>query len=111
MTVFVLPMIGALLAGVVLVLTVTGANGAPQEAAGAAIAIGLAVIPYVFARSVEKLTHVETGAEREERMHRIADKRAWNWSRRPSTWKERAALLFVLIAGLAAAILWTLPRK
>lgn len=52
---WVLALLGALLAAFVLVVMVAGANGAPQEAAGAAIAAAIAVIPYVFARAVEAL--------------------------------------------------------
>ena len=43
------------IAALVLVVGTAGANGAPQEAAAAAMAIGLAVIPYVFSRCVEKI--------------------------------------------------------
>lgn len=48
--------IACLIAGLVLFQTLAGASGAPQEAAGAAIACAIAIIPYVFARSVEKLS-------------------------------------------------------
>jgi hypothetical protein len=34
-------------------LAVTGAEGAPQQAAGAAIACAMAVVPYVIARAAE----------------------------------------------------------
>jgi len=40
---------GALL----LILTLVSSQSAPQQAAGAAMAIGLAVIPYVFGRCVQ----------------------------------------------------------
>jgi hypothetical protein len=43
--------LGSLLGGVVLLISIASAKGAPQEAAGAAIALCLAVIPYCFARS------------------------------------------------------------
>lgn len=42
--------VGALLLG----FGVAGANGAPQEAAVAAVAIGCAVIPYCMARAVDE---------------------------------------------------------
>lgn len=45
----------SLIAGFVLVAGVTAANGAPQEASAAAIAIAVAVIPYVLARAWEGL--------------------------------------------------------
>ena len=48
-------LIMSLLAMVVFVVGVAGASGAPQEASAAAIAIGLAVIPYVLSRCLEKL--------------------------------------------------------
>lgn len=48
--------IAALVAGLILAVTVSQADSAPQEAAGAAMAVGIAVIPYVFARSVEAIS-------------------------------------------------------
>ncbi|WP_092000077.1 hypothetical protein [Polaromonas sp. OV174] len=45
--------IGAVLGAIVLVIGFAGAKGAPQEAAVAALAIALAVIPYVLARCVQ----------------------------------------------------------
>jgi hypothetical protein len=47
--------IASVLGGLTLFLTVGDANGAPQEAAGAAIAVALAVIPYCFARALSEL--------------------------------------------------------
>lgn len=52
---WVVALLGALLAAGALVLTVLIASGAPQQAAGAAIACALAVIPYVLARAVESI--------------------------------------------------------
>lgn len=49
-------MFGAICGGITLVGTFLGANGAPQEAAGAAIACALCVIPYVLARSLEGMS-------------------------------------------------------
>lgn len=46
-------LLASVLAGLVLVASVVGAKGAPQEAAGAAIALCVAVIPYVFTRAIE----------------------------------------------------------
>ncbi len=47
--------IGAIAGGVILAMTFLAAKSAPQEAAGAALAIGVAVLPYVLARSFEKI--------------------------------------------------------
>ena len=52
---WVLSTIGAILGVAILGLTCASAISAPQEAAGAAIAVGLAVIPYVLARSMDEL--------------------------------------------------------
>lgn len=46
---------GAILAGLILIASVLLASNAPQQAAGAAIACAVAVIPYVFARAAEGL--------------------------------------------------------
>ena len=47
------------IAAVVLFLTLGSANGAPQEAAGAAIALAICVIPYVFTRACQAFTEME----------------------------------------------------
>jgi magnesium-transporting ATPase (P-type) len=52
--------IGVLIGTYVFVVTLTKSNGAPQEAAGAAIALCFVVIPYVLARAVEKLEFKST---------------------------------------------------
>ena len=49
-------LLGALAGGAFLVLGLLTAQGAPQQAAAGAIGAGLAVVPYVLARSVEELT-------------------------------------------------------
>ena len=41
--------------GGVLLVASFGASGAPQQAAGAAIAIGLSVIPYVISRANQEI--------------------------------------------------------
>lgn len=56
---FVFSLLGALFGGIMLLSTFFSAESAPQQAAGAAIAIGLAVIPYCLARSLEKIQQVE----------------------------------------------------
>jgi len=43
---------GAAVGGTFVVFALTGAESAPQEAAGAAIGIAIAVIPYVIARAM-----------------------------------------------------------
>jgi hypothetical protein len=59
------PIIGALLGSLVFLLTLASATGAPQEAAGHAMAIALAVIPYVLVRAVYFMTEtrveIDTG--------------------------------------------------
>jgi hypothetical protein len=57
---YVIALLASLLAGLILVLGLVTANGAPQESAVAAIAVAVAVIPYVFARAVEKLGKPES---------------------------------------------------
>src|SRR5258708_4285824 len=51
--VHILTILGALFGGVRLIDTLMKANTAPQQAAGAALAAAIAVIPYCFARAVE----------------------------------------------------------
>lgn len=51
--------LAACFAGVVLFLTVSSANGAFQEAAGAAIALAICVIPYVFTRACQAFTEMD----------------------------------------------------
>lgn len=42
-----------MLAAAVLLFTAVGSGSAPQQAAGAALACGLAIIPYVFSRCIQ----------------------------------------------------------
>jgi len=49
----ILTIIGCLCGGFTLVNTFITANGAPQEGAGAAIAVAFVVIPYCFVRAIE----------------------------------------------------------
>jgi hypothetical protein len=53
--VFLLPIGGAILGGLFGFFGFRTANGAPQQGASAAMACMLAVVPYVFARSVAGL--------------------------------------------------------
>ena len=50
---YIVTLISSAMGGLVLVIGSMRANSAPQEAAAAAMGIGLAVIPYVFARCVQ----------------------------------------------------------
>ena len=49
----------ACIAGALLFLTFKTANGAPQEASGAAIALAICIIPYVFTRACQAFTEME----------------------------------------------------
>jgi len=51
-----LSLLGALAGGLFAVVTIPLASGAPQEAAGAAMACALAIVPYVLARSWEEVS-------------------------------------------------------
>lgn len=53
---YVIAIIGAILGGITFVFGTVFASGAPQQAAVAAMAVALAVIPYVLARSVQIIT-------------------------------------------------------
>jgi hypothetical protein len=53
---WIITILACIVAGFLFVVTVSQSNGAPQEAAGAAMACALAIIPYVFARAIEKLS-------------------------------------------------------
>lgn len=49
----VIPILGSIADGIVLPFGFIGAQSAPQEAASAALAIALALIPYVFFRALQ----------------------------------------------------------
>ena len=53
--IWILPLIGSIIAGIVFGIGVLLSNGAPQECAVSAIALCLAILPYSFARSVSEL--------------------------------------------------------
>ena len=63
--VWVLVLFSTIAAGGVFLVTLSSAKSAPQEAAGMAIAVALAVIPYVFARSLEGIRHADDRPERQ----------------------------------------------
>jgi hypothetical protein len=54
---YILTIIGTLIGGTILLFTLL-ADSAPQQGAGAAMAVAWAVIPYCFARAVEKIGQV-----------------------------------------------------
>ena len=58
--------LGSIIGAFVVLVGVAGANGAPQEAAAAAIGISFAVIPYCLARA-----SAELGAKPAERSPRV----------------------------------------
>lgn len=47
---------GVAVGGFILVTALLGSNGAPQEAAGAALGCGFAILPYVLARAFDEIT-------------------------------------------------------
>src|SRR5687768_10652684 len=53
---WILSAVGSLVGGIILILGLSTSQGAPQEAAVAAIAVAVAVLPYVLARSAAELT-------------------------------------------------------
>lgn len=57
-----LTIIGSVLGGLVSVVGVLAATGAPQEAAAAAIGVACAVIPYCLARAVSEISDSSTSA-------------------------------------------------
>ena len=64
--------VGSVLGGIVLVLGFVTAKGAPQEAAIAALAIALAVLPYVFYRVLQLNSEVNKAKKfREEVLLRL----------------------------------------
>ena len=46
-------LIATIISAFIMFVVVASANGAPQEAAGAAIAVAVSVIPYIFARACD----------------------------------------------------------
>lgn len=46
--------VAAILAALVLFVTESSATGAPQEAAGAALALGIAIIPYCISSTMQR---------------------------------------------------------
>ena len=67
----IIALLGAVAGGFTLFATFGAAKGAPQEAAGAALALAFAVIPYVFARAVQIVIERK---ERSEYQARVIDR-------------------------------------
>ena len=57
-----LTIVGAIIGGFILVFGVTFSNGAPQEAAVAAIAVAVAVLPYCLARAAHEISSINARA-------------------------------------------------
>ncbi|HPJ36692.1 MAG TPA: hypothetical protein PK358_17785 [Spirochaetota bacterium] len=52
---WILTIVFSILGALLFVGTIASSNGAPQEAAGSAMALCLAVIPYVLSRAVSEI--------------------------------------------------------
>lgn len=68
---FSLSSLGAVGGALLLAFTLVSSQSAPQQAAGAALALGLAVIPYVFSRCIQI---VVSETNRREENQRLIDK-------------------------------------
>lgn len=60
---WIITLLAACIAGAVLFITLTASSGAPQEAAGAAIALAVCVIPYVFTRACQAFAEMQRQRE------------------------------------------------
>ena len=70
--IWIAPLLGAILGGIEL-LALGGAESAPQQAAGAAMACGYAVVPYVLARAIQALADAENHQRQMDLLAKIAD--------------------------------------
>lgn len=61
--IWIFPLLGALAGGVIILATMGLSKGAPQEAAGYAMACAFAVVPYVLARSIAAMSDNESHIE------------------------------------------------
>ena len=61
---FIITAISSSMGAIVLLLVFVGAKSAPQEAAGAAAAVALAVIPYIFSRCIQISTQASLDKQR-----------------------------------------------
>jgi hypothetical protein len=71
---FFFPIVGSVIGGLLLLFTVLGSGSAPQQAAGAAMAVGMAVIPYVFARSLQIYSTDQRQKRHEERVRELLER-------------------------------------
>ncbi|MBI1318326.1 MAG: hypothetical protein GC168_05150 [Candidatus Hydrogenedens sp.] len=63
---WVVSMLGAILGACLVILIPLAANGAPQEAAAAGLALAFAVIPYCFARAASEIVTIAKEAKRDK---------------------------------------------
>jgi hypothetical protein len=86
---WVLTLIASIVAGLVLVVVLAAAKGAPQEASGAAIALCIAIIPYVFTRAIEGIV---SATWRESILSEVALARTDFKKGTESVWKQLDAI-------------------
>lgn len=85
---YVMTMIGSAIGGFFLWFTLSSATGAPQEAAGAAIAVAFGVLPYVFARSIEAFSTAHTNEMLREYLKQQMEQRQQSAQVTPSAGQE-----------------------
>ncbi|MBM3419278.1 MAG: hypothetical protein FJY17_10220 [Bacteroidetes bacterium] len=62
-TFFKITLVGSGLGILTLIGTLLGASSAPQQAAGAALAVAFAVIPYCAARAISEMKTIDSGTK------------------------------------------------
>lgn len=72
---YIITLLSTVVGALVLLFSATGSQSAPQEAAGAAIAIGLAVIPYVFTRCVQLSNDFSHRRDTDSRIIKLLEER------------------------------------
>lgn len=65
---FIITLLASILAGGTLFLTFASTASAPQQAAGAAMAAAIAIIPYVFSRCVQLCVSEKNRREENQRL-------------------------------------------
>lgn len=63
---YILVLAGCAIGGFQFLLALAAAESAPQQAAGAAMALGWAVLPYVFVRAIDRMVASERQAQTNE---------------------------------------------
>jgi hypothetical protein len=63
---WIVTILACIIAGFALIATIFDSSGAPQQAAGAAIAAAVAIIPYVFSRAVTELSESKMEKQNEQ---------------------------------------------